>query len=108
MLSSVTNQPPDFTLTADASGSWDCGAFAGLAWFQLEWADMLGEAHIAIKELVSIVIVLAVSVSLDHTASDCPLQQASLNCRRQQSTACRKSAKTITTETRCATTINVS
>jgi len=59
MLLSVTNQPLDCTLTADTSGSWGCEAFAGLAWFQLEWASMLGEAHIAMKELVSIVIVLA-------------------------------------------------
>ena len=36
LLSSVSNQPPDLTVTSDASGSWGCGAFWDINWFQLE------------------------------------------------------------------------
>ena len=60
LLSSVSNQPPDLTVTSDASGSWGCGAFWDINWFQLEWAGLLREAHIAIKELVPIVIATAI------------------------------------------------
>ena len=60
LLSSVSNQPPDLSVTSDASGSWGCGAFWGAEWFQLEWAGLLQEAHIAIKELVPVVIATAI------------------------------------------------
>ena len=56
----MSNQPPDLSVTSDASGSWGCGAFWGAEWFQLEWAGLLQEAHIAIKELVPVVIATAI------------------------------------------------
>ena len=59
MLPSVIRQPPAHTLTSDASGSWGCGTFTGSAWFLLQWAGMLKDAHIVVKELVPIVIASA-------------------------------------------------
>ena len=52
-------KPPDLTITSDASGSWGCGAFWGTHWFQLQWAGVLTEAHISIKELIPIVLAVA-------------------------------------------------
>ena len=59
LLASVSNQQWDSTVTSDASGNWGCGAFWGSAWFQLQWAGLLHEAHIAIKELVPLVLAAA-------------------------------------------------
>ena len=48
------------TLTSDASGTWGCGAFAGSEWFQLKWAGHIASSHITVKEMVPIVIAVAV------------------------------------------------
>lgn len=41
---------PRHTITADASGSWGCGAFASNgAWFQLQWPNSWSQYHIAAK-----------------------------------------------------------
>ena len=48
------------TLTSDASGTWDCGAFNSEGeWFQLEWPEEWRDIDITIKELLPIVVALA-------------------------------------------------
>ena len=59
ILASISNQQWDSTVTSDASGNLGCGAFWGSAWFQLQWAGLLHEAHIAIKELVPLILAAA-------------------------------------------------
>ena len=54
ILDSLVPKPPEHTLTSDASGSWGCGAFWESHWFQLEWAGILTDVHISIKELIPI------------------------------------------------------
>ena len=49
------------TLWSDASGSWGCGALSHtLDWFQLQWPDSWKQHHIAAKEMVPIVVAVAV------------------------------------------------
>lgn len=47
---------------SDASGSWGCGAFWGLEWFQVAWESYPGfeAAPIATKELLPILVAAAV------------------------------------------------
>ena len=47
-------------VTSDASGTWGCGAFSGLSWFQLKWSTSYADTHISAKELVPIVIAAVV------------------------------------------------
>ncbi len=48
------------TMTSDASGSWRCGAFSsGGEWFQLQLPESWQEIHITVKELLPIVIGIA-------------------------------------------------
>ena len=60
MMLAVNKANPQVILTSDASGSWGCGAFAGSEWFQLKWAGHITSSHIAVKEMVPIVIAAAV------------------------------------------------
>ncbi len=55
-------QPPEHskTLVSDASGSWGCGAFCLPHWLQLEWPSSWLAHHIAAKELVPILLAVAV------------------------------------------------
>jgi len=46
----------EFTLTSDASGGWGCGAWHNQKWFQLAWDERTSNMHIAIKELIPIMI----------------------------------------------------
>ena len=47
-------------LTSDASGSWGCGAYLSTgAWFQLEWPKSWASTHITVKELLPIVLAVA-------------------------------------------------
>ena len=49
------------TITSDASGSWGCGAFMSEGtWFQLQWPQSWEGVHITVKELVPVVLGLAV------------------------------------------------
>ena len=49
------------TITSDASGSWGCGAFTSSGeWFQLEWPESWQEFHITVKELLPVVVAIAV------------------------------------------------
>ena len=55
--------PAANTSTADASGSWGCGAFLPEQpippWFQLTWPGHWLEEHIAAKEMVPVVVAAA-------------------------------------------------
>ena len=49
------------TCWSDASGSWGCGALShNASWFQLQWPEHWKQHHIAAKELVPIVIAVAI------------------------------------------------
>ena len=51
---------PLHTITADASGSWGCGAFGSNgSRFQLQWPCSWAQYHIAAKEMVPVVIAIA-------------------------------------------------
>ena len=50
------NQPHPIVITSDASGSWGCGAWCDQQWFQLQWDHQSQEKHIAVKELLPVVI----------------------------------------------------
>ena len=52
----VRSQRPEVVVASDASGSWGCGAYSGVRWFQLEWSGGISEAAIAVKELISILL----------------------------------------------------
>ena len=58
---SMIHQPdPAHSITADASGSWGCGAFGSNgAWFQVQWPDSWAGYHIGSKEMVPVVIAVA-------------------------------------------------
>lgn len=48
------------TITSDASGSWGCGAFiASGEWLQFEWPDIWEGIHITVKEMLPIVMAVA-------------------------------------------------
>ena len=59
-LEAATRIPPHFTITTDASGSWDCGAIWEHSWLQLQWVGPLKDALIATKELIPIVLAVAI------------------------------------------------
>ena len=57
LLSTVVHEPPDVTITSDASGNWGGGAFSSTGeWFQCSWPEEWKDVHITVKELVPIVI----------------------------------------------------
>ena len=58
---SMIHQPdPAHSITANASGSWGCGAFGSNgAWFQVQWPESWARYHIASKEMVPVVIAVA-------------------------------------------------
>ena len=45
--------------TADASGTWGCGAWHNTSWFQVPWDNRAGNQSIAAKELVPIILACA-------------------------------------------------
>ena len=47
-------------LATDASGSWGAGGWSGQRWFQIRWPESAVHECIAVKELVPIVVALAV------------------------------------------------
>ncbi len=52
---------PQVVLTSDASGKWGCGAYTSTGdWFQLKFPDSWLEVHITVKELLPIVLAVAV------------------------------------------------
>ena len=61
MMSGVVWSSPSVVMTSDASGSWGCGAFTSAGeWFQLELPESWTGVHITVKELLPIVIGVAV------------------------------------------------
>ena len=60
ILNAVVGRTPEITVVSDASGSWGCGAIWKSRWLQLQWKGLLSEAHIAVKEMVSIIIAVAI------------------------------------------------
>ena len=50
---------PSTFLYSDASGTWGCGAVCGNTWFQIQWTESWTAIHIAAKELVPIVVAVA-------------------------------------------------
>ena len=48
------------TILTDASGGWGCGALCLNRWFQLEWPSSWSDTSIAPKELVPVVVAVAV------------------------------------------------
>ena len=60
-LSCMATGAPQVELTSDASGSWGCGAYTSHGqWFQLQLPESWLDVHITIKELLPIVLGMAV------------------------------------------------
>lgn len=59
LLAPLRRQSPDLELTTDASGSWGCGAFHEVDWFQLQWEEKSEPPNITVKELTPIVLAAA-------------------------------------------------
>ena len=59
---SLMPQPsPSMTITCDASGSWGCGAWSSDdRWLQVQWPTDWEGGHIAAKEMVPVVITVAI------------------------------------------------
>ena len=56
-MMSIASHWYEATITSDASGWWECGAFwSDGEWFQLEWPDSWIGVNITIKELLPIVV----------------------------------------------------
>ena len=52
---------PSHTVTADASGSWGCGAVSDSGkYFQLQWPESWLQVNIAVKEMVPVVVAAAI------------------------------------------------
>ena len=61
MMSRYTPASYGATVTSDASGSWGCGAYSSSGeWFQFEWPAFWLDRHITIKELLPIVLGVAI------------------------------------------------
>ena len=62
IMSALCCRPVDAWLTSDASGSWGCGAYFRRRWFNLSWeaCPAWTGSHIAVKELLPIVISCAI------------------------------------------------
>ena len=60
MMCNLRRDNPDVTIISDASGSWGCGAYCLAAWFQYQWPPGLNDQYITIKELLPIVIAVAI------------------------------------------------
>lgn len=61
MMDKVTREGHAVIITSDASGTWGCGAYtSGGEWFQLRWPPAWREVHITVKELLPIVLAIAI------------------------------------------------
>ena len=56
-----TAPPTQITIQTDTSGSWGCGAVHGHLWLQLRWSGEWACQDIMAKELVPVVLMMAVS-----------------------------------------------
>ena len=62
-------RPVGPSVTADASGSWGCGAYCSappVRWFQIQWPPSWSGTHIAAKELFPLVVSAAIWGSSWH------------------------------------------
>ena len=60
MMGGVHQYRYSATVTSDASGRWGCGAYSSSGdWFQLEWPEEWREVHITVKELLPVVVAVA-------------------------------------------------
>lgn len=60
MLADTVRSVPSAVMTSDASGSWGSGAFTNQGeWFQLKWPESWASIHITVKELLPIVLGVA-------------------------------------------------
>ena len=57
---SSTPPPTQITIQTDATGSWGCGAVHGCLWLQLRWSDEWKGQDIMAKELIPVVLMMAV------------------------------------------------
>ena len=63
----ITPQGPHKVIIAsDASGTWGCGAWYDMLWFQLEWDNEICQKHITVKELIVILTAAFVWSPLLH------------------------------------------
>ncbi len=61
MMDRVTRSGHVATITSDASGSWGCGAYTTEGeWFQLSWPPAWCDVHITVKELLPVVLAIAI------------------------------------------------
>ena len=56
----IQNWNPDIIFSSDASGSWGCGAVWQDLWIQCPWNNVWSEKGIATKELLPIVLAIAI------------------------------------------------
>ena len=59
MLVKFNKANPQIAVTSDASGSWGCGAYEGSKWIQFKWPPSMEATHIAIKEMIQVVMTAA-------------------------------------------------
>ena len=60
MMDTLTRSHYAATITSDASGSWGCGAYDSQgSWLQLQWPTSWIPHHITIKELLPVVLAIA-------------------------------------------------
>ncbi len=60
-MATLCRGPPQVAVTSDASGPWGCGAFtSGGKWFQLRFPECWSDLHITVKELLPIVLGVAI------------------------------------------------
>jgi len=60
-MASIVQRLSRTVLTSDASGSWGCGAFTSDGqWFQLQLPACCDGIHITVKELLPIVLSVAI------------------------------------------------
>ena len=59
-LEAATRISPHFTITTDTSGLWSCRVVWENRWLQLQWVGPLKDALIATKELIPIVLAVAI------------------------------------------------
>ena len=56
----ASNSSPSIKFTSNASGSWGCGAWHGVRWFQHPWSETKQRLAISTKELFLIVVAAAI------------------------------------------------
>ena len=76
---------PMTEFTSDASGSWGCGAWHRLSWFQVQWGPRSQALSIAQKELIPIIL------ACDAWGSSWHSQQVLCHCDNQVVVACLRS-----------------